>query len=456
MFERFVCWDSTRAMTVLDKEAENTAPEVFMATHSAHPLTLVDREVATREQWASAPRRRQNPEDFLAEFVSSGRQHVQAVVLGDAGSGKSHLVEWVRLNIPKDRDRLRVVSVPRAGTSLHSIVGQLIDELPVEEREAYEQRLRNAPASSSSREDLQVRIIAELIVALQQATPAQEIDQFLLPGLQAFLRDPNMLRYHIGVDGIIAELARHIAERSGREAREARRQFKPDDLHLDEVTTQLSDFAVQTKEFLGRVLGRREVYERRCVELINANLNRAVANVLGFSGVVLVSLMRDIRRHLRREDKELVLLFEDFARAEGIDGALLDALMERSGPDDDSGCVLRWMIAVTTGYYERDFLDTHKQRMDFVVDMDTHGATADAAVTDDELVSFAARYLNALRVPAPQLERWYTGASGSDVAAPPNACDPCPHRDECHAAFGAVALADVGDGRALFRSPRAH
>lgn len=449
MFERVVCWDSERITSVLDKEAENTAPEVFMATHSTLPLALVENADAARFQWTTATRRVVEPEDFLAEFLSPSKQHVQAVVLGDAGTGKSHLVEWVRLNVPRLQSNFRIISIPRAGTSLKNIVGQLINELPVVEREAYHQRLRNAPASGASREDLQIRIIAELIVALQHTIAADEKDEFLLGGLRAFLADPNMLPFHIGNDGIIAELARHVSEPGALEIREARRQFTPADLRLDEATTRLSDFALPTKQFLQQVLGHRDEYEGRCIELINNNLSRAVATVLGFSGDELVSLMRDIRRHLRSEEQELILLFEDFARAEGIDGALLDALMERSGPHEDSGCVLRWMIAVTTGYYEQGFLDTHKQRMDFVIDMDAQGDAPNSALDEENLFAFAARYLNALRVPAVQLESWFVSADGPERGTPPTACDSCPHRDECHSAFGAVRLPE-GDEVGLY------
>ena len=38
-------------------------------------------------------------EDFLAEFLAEGPNHVQAVILGGAGSGKSHFIKWLEFRV---------------------------------------------------------------------------------------------------------------------------------------------------------------------------------------------------------------------------------------------------------------------------------------------------------------------------------------------------------------------
>ena len=150
-----------------------------------------------------------------------------------------------------------------------------------------------------------------------------------------------------------------------------------------------------------------------------------------------LKLLNGIRRHLRTQNATLVLLVEDFVRTEGIDRAFLDALIE-SG---DDLCDLRLLIAVTTGYYERELIETQKTRLHYIINLNRRPALDD----DDRLAPFAARYLNALRTEDGALERWYEESRSGGIASPlPNPCAGCEHREPCHAAFGSRSLDGSG------------
>ena len=116
-FEHFVCWDPKDVDQVMRIDADVAQPPVFMAVHTDEPLSF-DR-----------PEGRRPAREFLDDFVE-GPGDVRAVVIGGSGSGKSHLVRWVELNLPPARSDLQVVSVPRSGTSLRWIVRRLIEVLP--------------------------------------------------------------------------------------------------------------------------------------------------------------------------------------------------------------------------------------------------------------------------------------------------------------------------------------
>ena len=53
--------------------------------------------------------KRVSHDDFLNDFLDESKPHVLAAILGDTGSGKSHLVHWMRFNIPQQEDRLVIV-----------------------------------------------------------------------------------------------------------------------------------------------------------------------------------------------------------------------------------------------------------------------------------------------------------------------------------------------------------
>lgn len=437
MFSKWVCWDASRAHIVLNIEAEKVRDSVFMATHSSYPIRRMSVDPGVRTEWAVAPRHMQEPGAFLDEFLSPDRLHAQAVVLGGVGSGKSHFIQWMRLNISPG-DAWHVVTVPRAGTSLRGILDQLIEILPADVQDDHRRRLRDAPVSSLTPDRLEKEIIDALALAVGDYDPEDEIDEALQVGLKDFLDDPAMRDFHVGTGGIVSELARHTAQPTGHEARQARRQFTLDDLHLAESTPRLRDFSAPTRRFLQQLIGNQALRERS-VQIINASLEPAIGRVLGFTGDQLIGLLREIRRFLGREGKELILLFEDFARAEGIDRALLDGLMERTDGSPGSLCPLRWAMAVTWGYYDQVLLDTHKARMDFLIDMDLRRGES-TAMDDGEFLRFTARYLNALRVPEASLDAWYGSWRKDPDGPPPNACTTCEFKDDCHAAFGTAAL----------------
>ena len=422
-FEGVVCWDPERVARVMRIDADAALPAVFMAVHTEEPLEF------------QRPEGRRSAREFLDDFLTVPGD-VRAVVIGDSGSGKSHLVRWVELNIPTDRADLRVVSVPRSGTSLRWIVRRLIEVLPPDLQGDYREKLVAAPDSPARFNELELRLLAELALALERSEHGDEIDAELAVGLNAFFLDPAMRERHAGQTGIVADLVKHITSLSGREDRDTRRRFEESDLHLDSALATHHDFAAPTVTFL-RVLHGNPQLRDRAVRLVNDHLDAAVAQTLGLGAVELTELLSGIRRHLRSQNQTLVLLVEDFVRTEGIDRALLDALID-SG---DDLCDLRLLIAVTTGYYERELLATQKTRLQYIINLDRRPVLDDG----DRLAPFAARYLNALRAQDGALERWYKESRSGGFASPlPNRCAGCEHREPCHAAFGSRSLDGSG------------
>ena len=143
---------------------------------------------------------------------------------------------------------------------------------------------------------------------------------------------------------------------------------------------------------------------------------------------------QEVRRHLRTQGKELVLLVEDLARLQGLDMSLLEALVE-VGNEDNGLCRLRWAAAVTSGYYAR-LPNTVQTRMNYVLQMDFPTDGEIGSISADDIVAFAAKYLNASRADEADLLAWAElpeNQRGDSL----NRCESCPHRSVCHAAFGA-------------------
>ena len=95
--------------------------------------------------------------------------------------------------------------------------------------------------------------------------------------------------------------------------------------------------------------------------------------------------MTRLRSYLKMQGQELVLLVEEFARLQGIDRALLQAITSQG---DDRQCKMRTAIAVTTGFFQ-SVAETAYMRTTHIVDMDRSAGRAEGrAVTKASLSQF--------------------------------------------------------------------
>ena len=443
-FHLYTCWPRERVYQVMNTEAETIRDDVFLAVHTSYPLNLVHRDPnvsGVQEQIA--------PETFLERFLDQNLPHVQAAILGESGSGKSHLIQWLRLNIPDHPSRI-VISIPKAGMGLRGVVTRLISYLPPEIKDSYSDKLRSSGGDHEPVNVRRQRLCSEIALALltqevffdrPSGTSDSTVEQTraeLAELLPSIFRDPALIPLLTRDGGYIAALVEHIDH--GAQAYRPSEQpfaFAIGDLPLA-LPPRIYMALGETARLVCDQLEHTPELRAMALQLINAALQVATRQMLSLASDDLGNLMADIRRHFKRLGKHLVLLIEDFARLQGIDRPLLDALIQ-SGQGTEM-CALRWAMAVTSGYYGI-VANTVQTRMNFVVDMnlprDTEGVRSGiaTALTEEDILVFAARYLNVVRVPAAELEAWH-GDSPERRTDVPNACGLCPHAAVCHATFG--------------------
>lgn len=426
------CWDPKRVFTVMNPDAEHVSDEQFLAVHTDYPLTLIDPNLANRSS-ANDGRYTMTSAEFLTKLLDPNRHHVQAVVMGGSGSGKSHFIKWLSLNIPHRPDQ-RVLVIPKAGMSLRRIVERLIAELPSDKQPRYLGRLNEIGYETADRALMRKKLCTRIAEALESAQVENDMDEWLKQELPNLFYDPELRPILNARHGVIEDLVDHIFQGpKGYQRLESQRLFVQDDLPLQ--PKEIGQLSARTQMLVRQMQGDDEMVQAALL-LINGNLSKAISQCLNFTGDQLIELMLDVRRGLKAEGQSLVLLIEDFARLQGIDGALLQALIESASPENGL-CDLRWAMAVTRGYYEQQVPTTVQTRMHFVVDMDV--PTTVDGVTEEKVVSFASRYLNAVRVSGADLIAWRQAQLDGGAPVPlPNRCTNCEHRIACHSTFGQV------------------
>ena len=423
-FKNYPCWTPEGA-AALPVEAVVASRAFFFATHTPLTIYRANNEGA-RPEPPGAPL---NEEAVCRELLSSPTRGgvLLLPVIGESGTGKSHLVRWVREKTDST-DKIQVIYLPKKQTSLRGVVEALLAE--VESAELNQLRAKVKQMSSELDEKgLQQRLLNQLQEALV-AAPRESGKAGILSGtrgLGVLLLDPYVREHLLRKDALIPRMAASLLHdrRDGESDRPV--EFRVDDLPLD--IADVNQAAAPTKG-LFRHLIADPALQLAAVRMLNELLPMAVMNATIGTGH-LQDAMLAVRRELARQGKEIILLIEDFAVIQGIQRDLLDAIIEVADRDGRREFApIRTLMAVTTGYY-KSLPETVKTRIPHTYDLDVQ-FNPDAGM--DEMASFVGRYLNAARLGPDKLDGHWTH-DDDDV---PNACKDCEFRDVCRAdnAFG--------------------
>ena len=432
-----ICWDRYETPEIINPYAEHISPAIFRFVHAERDINVTSPQGTSFQAIRKEHYRKMSHKDFLESFLDQSQPHVLATILGSIGTGKSHLVHWMKFNIPKNDNHV-VIVVRKSGTSLRQIVKQIIEELPADKQTPFLDTYNAAGEVSLSFEAQKHVILNQLQTALVESyeTRSNDIDPLreeLLECLPSLLLDPYLRNEYFSRDNtIVSDLAKHVFSLSRSEDRPSeRREFTKSDIPLS-AGEQLQ-MAKPAREAVQLLQLDQDALDF-AVHLLNEHLDTAISRAMNFSGEIIEQLMVELRKYLKQQDKELILLVEEFARLQGIDRTLLQTITTQGGEDQ---CKMRTAIAVTTGFFE-SVQDTAYIRTTHIVNMDLVSDNTIAGVSKNEVAHFVSRYLNAARVGLDRITGWSKDNENDFTAEPISKCDTCEVKGECHSIFGSV------------------
>ena len=214
---KYLCWDPNLVSKVIDSTAEDYSDEFFRAVHCDWDLVFSD---PVGKNFSDIQENHYHPitmSAFKDQFLDENRNFFLATILGDSGSGKSHLVHWLRLNIPEDDTRV-VINVKKQNTNLVEIVKMIINQLPSANRENFLQKLEQSENDAPDKEKKKIRLLNQLgeeIFAERVNEETSELESELIKGLPDLLGDPNLKKkYFLKEGSVISDLVEHTFERS--------------------------------------------------------------------------------------------------------------------------------------------------------------------------------------------------------------------------------------------------
>ena len=449
MFNRYVCWEAESATDILRSFALDGVSEArFMATHS--PIKgLV---VAGTESYDVA---KATEEGLLEALKVPNRHHAMCVVEGEAGSGKSHLIRWLKVKWPKGNDL--VVLIERADGTLDGTLRQLKDKLSGEAGASLEAIVpRHKLTDQGQRESLLLQL-GILCRSHNLSEPLGDEDWCEQNGLPDLLQSETVRINWQAPERVLKVLTQgedrnsKIARFTARDVLDLRRPLAglkgrnvgPGAIRLARrlfEESQAVEAALETAPQGSDELDLASVAPTtsKFLTALNSRLGLAIQSAMGISGAALQKMFRDLRRTLKKEGRRLVLLLEDITCAQGVDQELIYVLQEKSDPENDKNefCDIVSIVGITPGYFRQHLLSQANviQRITHHVRFGKAEGSFQAVSALEgpaEQLSFATRYLRAVRAGMAEIEQ-----AALDQVAVRNQCETCLHSIACHAAFG--------------------
>lgn len=424
-------WPSPeRLHEILLSDAEAHSPAVALAVHQRmqirrrHHSELIDTPRAEHVDERAILKQ-------LEEVVGDGCQVL--LIEGKSGTGKSHVVRWLEIQLDRQEDRAsRVVLAVGKGSRLRDIVKRLCDrpelegdahadlrqqlsrvQEPIEPRDAASRLCQElasvceARARAAKRKQQEGRSLTEIEKLQKEWGDTRQLPHILVynPLRPLFVDEGRAMR----------RLVEHLHAKVDPLGVRTEQEFVDADLLFDEIPDEIDDNA-------GRVLSRLGDPDRRrdAIRVLNEALDEAKRSLLHLNPGVLQDVFKSIRQELLRQEKELVLLIEDFADLSGLQKEVLQASIQTGSPGGmKTYCTLRTVFAYTDGILKEETVLSRAQHIYYVPNLLREHDVI------EQSVRLIGSYLQAARFGAAALENAMRGGHAAEqwLPAPPDLDD---------------------------------
>jgi hypothetical protein len=445
-FKLFQCWDEKRISQVINPEAASVMPADFMATHA--PFTHIKYETHPSQVSDTSETGLLNELNEYAVNEEDG--HAFVVIQGIPGTGKSHLIWWLKERYAQQNsERDEVLFIRRAQGNLRSTLQQIIESGIFDDATMQDhlKKLKNATVklSNAALEDM---ILNNLQVATNEVKLPEAVsprERRIKGDIEGFLLDPQVRFELKKPNGPVKRLLRFLSSDLQHSlANQEFPRFEAGDFTFQGLTAdKIKQSNFEAARLVTQLKASEEMRKDLTVFLNQRQLiDFAIGRTINLTGTELKDMFGELRRELYRRNRNLAIFIEDVAALTGVDAELMEVLLERH-TNQVGLCRIISVIGITDSYFRDRLPDnvrrdrvTHHLKLN---DDQSSTAESDLLKDGDAIIDLAARYLNAMRKDRTEFETWYN-ANYATPADLPNRCTTCPHQATCHANFGKAEL----------------
>ncbi|HEY2196306.1 MAG TPA: ATP-binding protein [Mycobacterium sp.] len=370
-------------------------------------------------------------DDVLADVCQplNSNEPLIRFITGRVGTGKSHLVRWIRTSVPEHSD-WHLVYIEKRNTSLRRIIEQVLNGIDTPAAANLRANLAQAASRITTLPEAKLALLNHLhrLIEFDEAPAIGNMKGAdLIEVRQRVVRligDYTFKQQLSRAGGPIERIAK-LAENG----LDSNVDVNAEDLHISNADLRVDPeaFLDVGEDLQGRIRSfvSNNGLRTAAAALIDFYIPRATAEVFTGGPTDLLDVFEDVRGELAKRGQELFLFVEDLVLLHGIDAQLAQAL---TLPARKDLCPIRAVIAVTSGYLDDRYATFAERGVHYTMDVER------SSVDNDDLRAFVGRYLNVGRVGRAELATALK--SGSPT---PNGCTKCPYRDRCHAAFGVTS-----------------
>ena len=410
-----------RLSEVIRTDATTTTRGDFLITHAPFETLYINDRTSITEN------------ELLTDYLLAPEQmdaHKFIMIQGGNGSGKTHLIRWLKekYEAATDRNEEAVILIQRAHNNLQDAMMQLLesDIFPEDVKERTKKQLQNARGSLSI-EDFKKLINFKFCLEIENDTLTGMIDKRTKDRLPRYLSNPYILNTFLMKDGGPLDRMRAKIETT-------------DDTVIvdgDAPVFTAEDFTITTSQINTGLRNKEDradfattwMAEEFChgshsketrekvANYLNTKVSAVIRSSMDLKSIDFQHIFEELRKDLKRKGMRLTLFLEDINAFTGIDEALMEALLvDHSAEGNQDCCRLTSVVGSTIWFYENKLNSSIRERIAFNVYL-----REGSVISEHHLDSFTARYVNAINLSSGQVEQWYrNGAHEEDIPLSPS------------------------------------
>lgn len=414
-----------RIRQVMQVEATVPTRRDFLLTHVPfRNLSLGDSEPITEEQL------------FEEKLLANPEDHKTIMILGENGSGKSHLIRWLYERYLKeygeDNEIEKIIWISKAHNTLQDALMQLLksDVFPEEIRKNELEKVRNAQSAISGVE-LKKTINFNFTLVVEddneKKVKSSIIDNVSRMMLPSYLRNEYILnKFLMRKNGPLDRICSKLNNVDNANASDFEGEvFVEDDFaitisdlknHLENGENSADKFTINLAKRLMNNAGGK--VRKSLADYMNSKVDEVIQRSLKLTTSDFKQLFWSLRTNLKQMGMRLTLFVEDINAFTGIDLALMDVLVanhEAEGNEDY--CRLASVVGTTNDFYKNRLNDSLRDR---VKDVGAEVYIREESLfgDPDRLTEFAAKYINASLLTHEDVELWERESDCDDRALP--------------------------------------
>jgi len=354
-------------------------------------------------------------------LLDNPEQHKCIMVLGSNGSGKSHLIRWLyEKYLDKiDTDVEKVLLISRAHNTLQDTLMQILnaDIFPEDIKEKELEKIRTAQTEISGtelRKTINFSFTLLLDKDVQKKVKGAELDWQIIEMLKNYMMDDYILNmFFMRKNGPLDRICSKLNSIDGAEVEDFEGEVfteKDFDITLDQLKSHIEGGDNPSNRYT-QILARKfyqnsNNIRKKTVNYLNSKVDEVVQKSLKLSSTDFQRLFERLRIKLKEQGMRLSLFVEDINAFTGIDLALMNVLItNHEAEGNDACCRLCSVVGSTIDFYETKVPTSVQER---IKDDGAEIFIREESLfkNQDDLVKFAAKYINACYLSEEELSAW--------------------------------------------------